>query len=85
MNIFELMWFLFVVASAIVGATFGFSRWGVWGLVLGIPVGGALGFGAAFLGTLLLALLCKAFCGGTIFPPRPPSDGRTSDAQSLDD
>ncbi len=75
LNLFELMWFMLIVAGAVFGAFFGFSWFGLWGAVLGIPAGGAVGYGGAVLCAFLLALIFKALWGGTVFPPRTPLHG----------
>ena len=75
LNLFELMWLMLIVAGAVFGAFFGFSRFGLGGAVLGIPAGGAVGYGGAVLCAFLLDLILKALWGGTVFPPRTPPHG----------
>jgi hypothetical protein len=70
MNIFELMWFVFIVSGAIVGGRFGYTHFGAWGAVLGVPFGGAVGFLTAATAAFLLALIFKALFGGTLFAQR---------------
>ena len=70
LNIFELMWFVLIVTGAWVGGSLGYSRFGGWGVTLGIPLGGAIGFLAALGSAFLLAVVCKTLFGGTILPPR---------------
>jgi hypothetical protein len=78
MTIFELMWFVLIVAGASEGGIFGYSHFGVWGVVLGVPLGGGVGFLAGVVLTFLLALVFKALFGGTILRPRAPINRKAS-------
>ena len=72
MTIFELMWFVLIVAGAVCGGRCGYAHFGTWGAVLGVPLGGGIGFLAAATAAFLLAVVFKTLLGGTIFPPRAP-------------
>jgi hypothetical protein len=69
-NIIELMWFVLIIYGAGLGGVFGYKHFGVWGSVCGVPVGGCVGFLAAFAFTFLVAVICKALFGGPLFFPR---------------
>ena len=63
MSLFQVMWFLFLVAGAAVGGQFGYSHFGAWGAVLGVPIGGGIGFLAALAIGLLMAIILQCLPG----------------------
>jgi hypothetical protein len=69
-NAIEMMCFILIIYGAVFGGLFGYKHFGGWGVVVGIPAGIGVGLLAGFVVTFILAVVCKALFGGTLFKPR---------------
>jgi hypothetical protein len=78
LSLLELLWCVLSLAGAFMGGRLGYSHFGVWGAILGVPLGGVAGLVAAFAIALLLAGVLQPLFGGTAPLPRTPEDKGTS-------
>jgi len=70
MNVFELFTFLSIAGGALYGGSIGFSLFGVLGVIIGVPIAGAVGYGVEVASLFLFACLMSVVTGDPLFKPR---------------
>jgi hypothetical protein len=83
MTLLHLLLFAFVVAGSTVAGSLGHEHFGLWGLVLGILVGGGIGLLAGIACSLLMAAVFHRRSGNAAQPahklhPSPADDDTDS-------
>jgi len=72
MNVFELGFASLTIGGGVVGATVGYTMYGIGAAVIGVIAGAATGLATACAVTFLLAVVFKLAYGGPLFKPRKP-------------
>jgi hypothetical protein len=84
MSIFEVMWLTIIATGATLGGIFGYSHFGMYGVILGIPIGTAIGFLGVLSCAFFFAVIFKALWGGTLLAPRTPQAENGSNRKTKD-